>query len=117
LASKNLVESNPSFEYVLATTVFYIRWMIRIVQCWLLGSGIAAKSIGNPPLYLAPSLSGAPLRAGLSLDAFKADRRTFYAVTRYLEIISEAARRLPRYVTGIPTCPGAQSWASASCTG
>jgi uncharacterized protein with HEPN domain len=33
--------------------------------------------------------------AGLSLDAFKADRRTFYAVTRCLEIISEAARRLP----------------------
>lgn len=32
---------------------------------------------------------------GLSLDAFKADRRTFYAVTRCLEIISEAARRLP----------------------
>lgn len=33
--------------------------------------------------------------AGLSLDAFAADRRTFYAVTRCLEIISEAARRLP----------------------
>jgi uncharacterized protein with HEPN domain len=33
--------------------------------------------------------------AGLSLDTFKADRRTFYAVTRCLEIISEAARRLP----------------------
>jgi uncharacterized protein with HEPN domain len=33
--------------------------------------------------------------AGQSLDAFKADRRTFYAVTRCLEIISEAARRLP----------------------
>jgi uncharacterized protein with HEPN domain len=33
--------------------------------------------------------------AGLSLDAFKGDRRTFYAVTRCLEIISEAARRLP----------------------
>ncbi len=33
--------------------------------------------------------------AGLSFDAFAADRRTFYAVTRYLEIISEAARRLP----------------------
>jgi uncharacterized protein with HEPN domain len=33
--------------------------------------------------------------AGLSLEAFKADRRTFYAVTRCLEIVSEAARRLP----------------------
>jgi uncharacterized protein with HEPN domain len=32
---------------------------------------------------------------GLSPEAFKADRRTFYAVTRCLEIISEAARRLP----------------------
>jgi uncharacterized protein with HEPN domain len=36
--------------------------------------------------------------AGLSLDAFIADRRTFYAVTRCLEIISEAARRLPASV-------------------
>ena len=33
--------------------------------------------------------------AGLSRDTLKADRRTFYAVTRYLEIISEAARRMP----------------------
>ena len=32
---------------------------------------------------------------GLTLDAFKADRRTFYAVTRRAEIVSEAARRLP----------------------
>ena len=32
--------------------------------------------------------------AGLSEEAFEADRRTFYAVTRCLEIISEAARRL-----------------------
>ncbi|MDR3511888.1 MAG: DUF86 domain-containing protein [Caulobacteraceae bacterium] len=31
---------------------------------------------------------------GLSEDRFKADRRTFYAVTRCLEIISEACRRL-----------------------
>lgn len=34
--------------------------------------------------------------AGLSVEALKADRRTFYAVTRCLEIISEAARRLPQ---------------------
>jgi uncharacterized protein with HEPN domain len=33
--------------------------------------------------------------AGLTLDDFKADRRTFYAVTRCIEIVSEAARRLP----------------------
>lgn len=32
---------------------------------------------------------------GLSIEAFEADRRTFYAVTRCLEIVSEAARRLP----------------------
>lgn len=31
---------------------------------------------------------------GLSMEAFEADRRTFYAVTRCLEIVSEAARRL-----------------------
>jgi uncharacterized protein with HEPN domain len=33
--------------------------------------------------------------AGLSRDAFKADLRSVYAVTRCLEIISEASRRLP----------------------
>ena len=33
--------------------------------------------------------------AGLTLEAFEADCRTFYAVTRCLDIISEAARRLP----------------------
>jgi uncharacterized protein with HEPN domain len=33
--------------------------------------------------------------AGLSLEAFKQDRKTFYAVSRALEIISEAARRIP----------------------
>jgi uncharacterized protein with HEPN domain len=32
---------------------------------------------------------------GLDRDAFKADLRAFYAVTRCLEIISEASRRLP----------------------
>jgi uncharacterized protein with HEPN domain len=34
--------------------------------------------------------------AGFSEEALRADRRTFYALTRCLEIISEAARRLPR---------------------
>ncbi len=33
--------------------------------------------------------------AGLSFEEFERDRRTFYAATRALEIISEAARRLP----------------------
>ena len=33
--------------------------------------------------------------AGLSLEEFRRDRKTFYAVIRALEIISEAARRLP----------------------
>lgn len=33
--------------------------------------------------------------AGLTYQEFERDRRTFYAVTRALEIISEAARRLP----------------------
>ena len=31
---------------------------------------------------------------GLTAEAFEVDRRTFYAVTRCLEIISEASRRL-----------------------
>jgi uncharacterized protein with HEPN domain len=34
--------------------------------------------------------------ASLSVDALKTDRRTFYALTRCLEIISEAARRVPQ---------------------
>ncbi|MBI1868678.1 MAG: DUF86 domain-containing protein [Methylocystis sp.] len=34
--------------------------------------------------------------AGPSFGAFTADRRTVYAATRALEIISEAARRLPQ---------------------
>jgi uncharacterized protein with HEPN domain len=33
--------------------------------------------------------------AELTYEEFERDRRTFYAVTRALEIISEAARRLP----------------------
>ncbi len=32
---------------------------------------------------------------GYSVDAFQTDERTIYAVTRCLEIISEATRRLP----------------------
>jgi uncharacterized protein with HEPN domain len=33
--------------------------------------------------------------ASMDLDTFKRDRKTFFAATRALEIISEAARRLP----------------------
>ena len=33
---------------------------------------------------------------GLTFENFKEDRRSFYAVTRAIEIISEAARRLPQ---------------------
>lgn len=33
--------------------------------------------------------------AGFDYDTFRADPRTVYAVTRCLEIISEASRRLP----------------------
>ena len=33
--------------------------------------------------------------AGFDRDAFKRDLRTLYAVTRCLEIVSEASRRLP----------------------
>jgi uncharacterized protein with HEPN domain len=37
----------------------------------------------------------AQLVAGFDRDTFKSDLRTLYAVTRCLEIISEASRRLP----------------------
>jgi len=37
----------------------------------------------------------ASFTAGLAYEAFCADARTVYAVTRCLEIISEASRRLP----------------------
>jgi uncharacterized protein with HEPN domain len=38
--------------------------------------------------------------AGMSPDTFAADRRTWYAVTRCFEIVSEAARRLPPSLRG-----------------
>jgi uncharacterized protein with HEPN domain len=40
---------------------------------------------------------------GLHREAFKADIRTVYAVTRCLEIISEASRRLPTELRRLPT--------------
>ena len=33
--------------------------------------------------------------AGMDFDMFKQDRKAFFAATRALEIVSEAARRLP----------------------
>ncbi len=43
--------------------------------------------------------------AGLSLEEFKRDRKTFHAVIRALEIISEAARRLPPMMARHPELP------------
>jgi uncharacterized protein with HEPN domain len=37
----------------------------------------------------------ADFTAGLSFDDYVSDQKTIYAVTRALEIISEASRRLP----------------------
>lgn len=52
-------------------------------------SRLALSDIRDNALLARSSVSDA------SLEAFKLDRRTFYAVTRCLEIVSEAARRLP----------------------
>ena len=38
--------------------------------------------------------------AGLSLDDFKTDRMRFYAVTRAIEIVSEAARHARHWADG-----------------
>jgi uncharacterized protein with HEPN domain len=49
--------------------------------------------------------------AGLDYLGFSADRRTVYAVTRCLEIVSEASRRLDHEVRrGIRKCRGVRSW-------
>jgi len=46
------------------------------------------------------------LLEGVSEAAFEADRKTFYAVTRCLEIVSEAARRLsPALLERHPALP------------
>src|SRR4051812_26994265 len=37
---------------------------------------------------------------GMTFPVFKEDRKTLYAVTRALEIISEASRRLPEEMKG-----------------
>lgn len=55
---------------------------------------------------------------GVSRDAFRQDRRTFHAVTRCLEIISEATRRLPEPLKArTRTCPGATSPTPETSTG
>ena len=43
---------------------------------------------------------------GIDLAVFKDDLRTFYAVTRCLEIISEASRRLPSELNPLATDGG-----------
>ena len=56
--------------------------------------------------------------ANLSVEAFKADRRTFYAVTRCLEVVSEAARRLPPTLRDRhPELPWRAIMGSAMCIG
>jgi uncharacterized protein with HEPN domain len=53
--------------------------------------------------------------ADLTLEALRADRRTFYAVTRCLEIISEAARRLsPAMRNRHPELPWRASWVTGN---
>lgn len=54
--------------------------------------------------------------AGISFDVFKTDRLRFYAVTRALEIISEAARPLPAALhERHPELPWRAIMASAMC--
>jgi uncharacterized protein with HEPN domain len=53
----------------------------------------------NPAQRLADIIDNVDANQGftaeLDLSAFRADRKTVYAVVRALEIISEASRRLP----------------------
>ncbi len=46
--------------------------------------------------------------ADMTVDAFKADRRTFYAVARCLEIVSEASRRLTPSIYSLRVCRAGQ---------
>jgi Protein of unknown function DUF86 len=55
-------------------------------------SDTASAGLGR---HRASHRSCRPLTTGLDYEAFVADPRTVYAVTRCLEIISEASRRLP----------------------
>lgn len=53
----------------------------------------------NPAQRLADILENSKaieeFTSGMTFEAFQADRKTVYAVSRALEIISEASRRLP----------------------
>ena len=51
---------------------------------------------------------------GFDRETFKLDVRTIYAVTRCLEIISEASRRLPMELKG---CHPTISWAQMAAAG
>jgi hypothetical protein len=55
---------------------------------------------------------------GLSCEAFKESRLHFFAVTRALEIVSEASRRLPdSFREKHSTLPDATSGTQATCIG
>lgn len=56
--------------------------------------------------------------SGMDVDIFVSSRRTIYAVTRALEIISEASRRLPDEIKARhPALTGRRSRPSATSTG
>jgi uncharacterized protein with HEPN domain len=58
-----------------------------------------SKSPRNSLLDIAENLRLArEFVGGLDLQAFRRDKRTVYAVTRCLEIVSEASRRLPEAI-------------------
>ncbi len=59
-------------------------------------------------------LSAQEFADGYDLDRFRLDRKTFHAVTRMLEIISEARRHLD---PAVRNCRGALSETRAAVTG
>ena len=54
--------------------------------------------------------------AGMTFEDFERDRKTVYAVTRALEIISEASRRLPDELKNRPASTGRVWLRQATCT-
>lgn len=63
------------------------------------------------------ALLAADFVGDMNVGAFAADRRTFYAVTRCLEIISEAARRLDDDIRARHSeIPWRAVWAAATST-
>ena len=64
---------------------------------------------------LENALAACEFARDLSREAFVADRKTLYAVMRALEIIGEAAKRIPDHIrSGIPTSTGAAWLACAT---